>query len=302
MTIINGKETKTAIAQAGSVISLGDDSADVYYGKKSGVDFTGYEKTLKLDLSENFYGINRVTVGGGLNTLISSSANETLTSNSDGITEYIFNKGGGRENFFLNLKGVVYMNAIETILTRSYKCKGLLNLPKMPSRKSKFTEQTYSSLKSSIMQSKKGGYVFYYHAPVLIIVANQKNYGNNIADCAVAVEIFVSRRVLKISVKAMKVLRQTTKVTYGFPGQVQGTDEIQIRSKINGAVVEKYIQGGDRVHAGQALFKIDSRPYETALLSAQADLNKAESNFRRTQDTLVEMSDFILCKRFPNKL
>ena len=38
------------------------------------------------------------------------------------------------------------------------------------------------------MQSKKGCYVFYYRAPVLIIVANQKNYGNNIADCAVAVE------------------------------------------------------------------------------------------------------------------
>ena len=54
--------------------------------------------------------------------------------------------------------------------------------------KMEITEQTYSSLKSSIMQSKKGGYVFYYHAPVLIIVANQKNYGNNIADCAVAVE------------------------------------------------------------------------------------------------------------------
>lgn len=54
--------------------------------------------------------------------------------------------------------------------------------------KMEVTEQTYSSLKSSIMQSKKGGYVFYYHAPVLIIVANQKNYGNNIADCAVAVE------------------------------------------------------------------------------------------------------------------
>lgn len=54
--------------------------------------------------------------------------------------------------------------------------------------KMEVTEQTYSSLKSSIMQSKKGGYVFYYHAPVLIIVANQKNYGNNIADSAVAVE------------------------------------------------------------------------------------------------------------------
>ncbi len=89
----------------------------------------------------------------------------------------------------------------------------------------------------------------------------------------------------KISVKAMKVLQQTTKVTYGFPGQIQGTDEVQIRSKVNGAVVEKYIQGGEEVYAGQKLFKIDSRSYETALLSAEADLNKAKSNLRRAQDT-----------------
>ena len=89
----------------------------------------------------------------------------------------------------------------------------------------------------------------------------------------------------KISVKAMKVLHQTINVTHGFPGQVQGVDEVQIRSKVNGTVVEKYIKGGDRVQVGQALFKIDSRPYETALLSAEADLNKAQSNLRRAQDT-----------------
>ena len=54
--------------------------------------------------------------------------------------------------------------------------------------KMEVTPETYSSLKMSINLSKKGGYVFHYHAPVLIIVANQKNYGNNMADCAVAVE------------------------------------------------------------------------------------------------------------------
>ncbi len=66
--------------------------------------------------------------------------------------------------------------------------KKLAMLAESAFAKMEVTENTYSSLKSSILQSKKGGYIFYYHAPVLIIVANQKNYGNNIADCAVAVE------------------------------------------------------------------------------------------------------------------
>ena len=54
--------------------------------------------------------------------------------------------------------------------------------------KMEITPETYSSLKMSIQLSKKGGYVFHYNAPVLIIVANKQNYGNNMADCAVAVE------------------------------------------------------------------------------------------------------------------
>ncbi|MBO4368109.1 MAG: nitroreductase [Clostridia bacterium] len=54
--------------------------------------------------------------------------------------------------------------------------------------KMEITENTYSSLKHSITASKKGGYVFCYNAPLLIIVANRRDYGNNIADCACAIE------------------------------------------------------------------------------------------------------------------
>ena len=49
-------------------------------------------------------------------------------------------------------------------------------------------ENTYSSFKHAILASKKGGYVFCYNAPVLIVVANRHDYGNNMADCACAIE------------------------------------------------------------------------------------------------------------------
>ena len=49
-------------------------------------------------------------------------------------------------------------------------------------------ENTYPSLRNSIIASKKGGYVFSYRAPVLIIVANRKAYGNNMADSVAAIE------------------------------------------------------------------------------------------------------------------
>ena len=50
------------------------------------------------------------------------------------------------------------------------------------------TENTYASMKHSIQASRKGGYVFCYNAPVLIVAANRRDYGNNIADCACAIE------------------------------------------------------------------------------------------------------------------
>ena len=50
------------------------------------------------------------------------------------------------------------------------------------------TPGLYKSIVNSINASKNGNYVFQYNAPVLIITANQKDYGNNIADCACALE------------------------------------------------------------------------------------------------------------------
>lgn len=54
--------------------------------------------------------------------------------------------------------------------------------------KMEVTPDTYKSLANSINASKKGNYVFHYNCPVLIVTANKKDYGNNIADCACALE------------------------------------------------------------------------------------------------------------------
>lgn len=50
------------------------------------------------------------------------------------------------------------------------------------------TPGMYKSIVNSIRLSKGGKYVFHYDPAVLIVTANQKEYGNNIADCACALE------------------------------------------------------------------------------------------------------------------
>ena len=79
------------------------------------------------------------------------------------------------------------------------------------------TENMYAGMKHSIMASKKGGYAFCYHAPVLIVVANRKDYGNNIADCACAIEnMMVAANALDLGscwINQLKWLNEEPEIT-----------------------------------------------------------------------------------------
>ena len=78
------------------------------------------------------------------------------------------------------------------------------------------TENTYASMKHSILASRRGGYVFCYHAPVLIVAANRKDYGNNIADCACAIEnMMVAANALDLGscwINQLKWLNEETEI------------------------------------------------------------------------------------------
>ena len=54
--------------------------------------------------------------------------------------------------------------------------------------KMEVTPGMYASKKADVLLSKRGIYVFHYHAPVLIAVANKIGYGNDMADSAIAAE------------------------------------------------------------------------------------------------------------------
>ncbi len=66
--------------------------------------------------------------------------------------------------------------------------KELKALAREEFRRMDITPDTYASIKSSILQSKRGGYDFTYGGAVLILVANRRGYGNAMADSAAAIE------------------------------------------------------------------------------------------------------------------
>ncbi len=54
--------------------------------------------------------------------------------------------------------------------------------------KMEISDDMYVSMRGSVLAAKKGGYVFYYGAPVMIVAANKKGYGNAMADSACVLE------------------------------------------------------------------------------------------------------------------
>lgn len=98
----------------------------------------------------------------------------------------------------------------------------------------------------------------------------------------------------RIKVKVMQPLQQDVPLYYTYVGTVKSQDEIKIQPSVSGKIKEKYITGGQYVTQGQALYKIDSRQYESTLLSAKATLaqsvatlHNAETDLSRNQQLLA---------------
>lgn len=80
-----------------------------------------------------------------------------------------------------------------------------------------------------------------------------------------------------VEIKAMQVIQRDTPVTYEFVGQVEAKNEVKVSTKVSGNITAKMVTGGTTVYAGQPLFEIDRRPYESSVFTARANLAKAEA-------------------------
>ena len=86
-----------------------------------------------------------------------------------------------------------------TVIQNKEKLLKLNECIKAAFEKIEVDENTYVSIRAGKTASKNNDYNFYYKAPTLIIVSNDANYGNAMADCACALEnMFLSASCLKL--------------------------------------------------------------------------------------------------------
>lgn len=57
-----------------------------------------------------------------------------------------------------------------------------------------------------------------------------------------------------------------------YPGRIRGARQVDVRARVGGILEERLYEEGQVVGQGEVLFRIDPRPYEIALLQAEAEL------------------------------
>ena len=90
-----------------------------------------------------------------------------------------------------------------------------------------------------------------------------------------------------VEVKAIQLAAKDTPITYEFVGEVEAGEAAQIKAKVTGNIVEKFVTGGATVKRGQPLFRLEARQYETTVLSNDAAVAEAEAALSQIQRDVI---------------
>ena len=85
-------------------------------------------------------------------------------------------------------------------------------------------------------------------------------------------------------VTTAKVITQDVPLYLDEIGTTAAYETVQIQPQVSGQIIGREFQDGADVKKGDLLFRIDPKPYEAALASAQADLALNEATLKRQQE------------------
>lgn len=81
-----------------------------------------------------------------------------------------------------------------------------------------------------------------------------------------------------------------------FPTALEGKNNVEIRSQVDGYLDRIYVEEGAYVRAGQPLFKIDSRSYGEQMNMAQANLQAANANIQKAKVEVDRLQPLVAAK------
>ena len=96
-----------------------------------------------------------------------------------------------------------------------------------------------------------------------------------------------------MKVTTFKPFKSDTPIMREYTGSIMALQEVPVRAKVSGTVMEKYISGGAQVVQGQPLFRLDTRNYSSSLAAAQASAAQASANYENANRDLARYDQLI---------
>jgi multidrug efflux system membrane fusion protein len=90
-------------------------------------------------------------------------------------------------------------------------------------------------------------------------------------------DVVAMNRAASVQVDVARVLLKQIRHWDEFNGRISAVESVEVRSRVSGYVTRVAYKEGDEVRRGDLLFAIDPRPYEAALNSATAQLERARA-------------------------
>ena len=105
-----------------------------------------------------------------------------------------------------------------------------------------------------------------------------------------------------IKVTTFKPFKSDTPIMREYTGSIMALQEVPVRAKVSGTVMEKYITGGQQVTEGQPLYRLDTRNYNSQLANAQAQAAQAAANYENAATDLARYDQLIAAGAISQKV
>lgn len=105
-----------------------------------------------------------------------------------------------------------------------------------------------------------------------------------------------------IKVTTFKPFKSDTPIMREYTGSIMALQEVPVRAKVSGTVMEKYITGGQQVTEGQPLYRLDTRNYNSQLANAQAQAAQAVANYENAATDLARYDQLIAAGAISQKV
>lgn len=95
-----------------------------------------------------------------------------------------------------------------------------------------------------------------------------------------------------VEVGVVVVMPRSLPLALEFPAQLKGVREVEVRARVSGILLERRYDEGERVEAGDLLFRIDPDPFRAEAARARAAVALAEANLnqaRRERDRILPL-------------